>query len=46
MGKGKSNDIDDLTGVKVDGMVVSSSGEGVGRNTLGGESGGSNDVDG
>ena len=44
--KGKSNDIDGSTGVRVDGMVVSGRDEWVGMDTLGGESGDSNDADG
>ena len=42
--KGKSNDIYGSTRVMVDGMVVSGRGEGVGMDTLGGESGDSNDT--
>ena len=45
-GKGKSNDINDLIQVRVDGMVVSGQGEGAGMGTLGGKSGDSNDADG
>ena len=45
-GKGKSNDINDLIHVRVDGMVVSGQGEGAGMGTSGWESGDSNDVDG
>ena len=44
--KGKSNDIDGSTVVRVDGMVVSSRDEWTGMDTSGGESGDSNDADG
>ena len=44
--KGKSNDIDGLTGVRVDDMVVSGRDEWASMDTSGGESGNSNDVDG
>ena len=44
--KGKSNDIDSLTGVRVDGMVVSSWDEWAGMDTTREESGNSNDADG
>ena len=44
--KGKSNDIDGSTGVRVDGMVVLGRDEWAGMDTSGGESGDSNDADG
>ena len=44
--KGKSNDIDGSTGVRVDGMVVLGWDEWVGMDTSGGESGNFNEVDG